>query len=599
MDIPASKPTPRKGLRRHIAVAAWLTLMVLLGYWSAAQWEQGTIWRADLDLIASHGSGSTVGQVVPLPGASAAHLDSRTESTRWFPATLDWVYDNGAQGEYHLAETLGGGVAALDFDRDGRLDLAFTDGGDPIHWPDNGRNRVGLFRSRHQSAFIELADSARLLWTGYGHGCCVGDVDSDGFDDLFVTGYQSTGLFLNDGDGTFHEATTSAGLESGRWCATAAFGDLDLDGDLDLYVTCYADVSRNLPTPYCESAGQRIHCHPHYFDAVPDLLFENLGDGRFRDQSETSQIGRQQEYGLGVTIADLDRDRVPEIFVSDDGDRNLLFTSRGKWVYDEVGLISGVAFNGEGRSMGSMGIGCADFDGDELLDLAVTNFSDERNVLFSNAGGLTFYDRSLGSEFDRMSRASVGWGVVPLDADVDGARELFVANGHVTEMPNQEYRQRPAFYRLGDDGRFRSASPAGEYFNSSWHARGAICADLNQDLHPDLVISHIADKAVLLVNDTPPVGGAAEITLIGIESNRSAGNVWLQWSASGWTAVAERQLSSGYLSSSTAPLLLSWPDAAQPCSLRIEWPSGISQEISNLESGERRLIVEGGSALQR
>ncbi|MHC4876428.1 MAG: FG-GAP repeat domain-containing protein [Planctomycetota bacterium] len=290
--------------------------------------------------------------------ASVAEEDSAIRFIAAAATGVEFTYNNGG-GNFHLAETLGGGVGAADFDRDGLPDLVFVDGGDPIQWPEEFRTGIVLYRQCQQMKFDVVSKQACLHWSGYGHGVSVGDFDNDGFVDLVASGYQSLVMYRNLGDGTFEETGPSADKAANHVYATTSFGDLDGDGDLDLYVTGYADVPRSLPTPWCEEGGIRIHCHPHHFPVISDRLFENIGDGTFTDRSQSAGIAQHRQYGLGVVMVDLNHDRTPEIFVANDGDRNLLFQSAGELQFEEVATRSGVAYNGEGQSMGAMATFCS------------------------------------------------------------------------------------------------------------------------------------------------------------------------------------------------------------------------------------------------
>lgn len=559
----------------------------LLGEWQ----DRRSTWQADRELLADLGI-----RPEPLGTESKESFPESAQNDLQFvgvtPSGTSFVYDNGPEGRFHLAETLGGGVGAIDFDRDGSSDIVLIDGGDPINWPTNRTSRVTVLRCRAPDQFRPVTAHTRIDWTGYGHGCAVADVNNDGFDDILLTGYQQSRLYMNAGDGTFEEAEDLRDLVGDKWCASAAWSDLDLDGDLDVYIACYADSPRTLPTPFCEVKGVRIHCNPHSYGPVSDLLLENLGDGSFADRSETSGIAEYREYGLGVLTPDLDGDGVPEIFVANDGDRNLLFRQTAPWTYEEIALASGVAFNGQGESMGSMGAACADFDRNGQFDLFTTNFSRESNALFRQVGNLVFTDDSQGTLVDRSSRALVGWAAIAFDANCDRFLDLFVANGHVTEMPGEEVRQRAILLRGSEQG-LTEVSRAGPWFEYSWNARGASRVDLDRDGLDDLVVSLIDSPAIVLLNRSVSPGHRVQLRLVGTMASRSVEDALIEVTSASGHQIHLSSRAGGYLSTHGDVLTIGLGVDTKIESLRIRWPRGDWQELRDIPADRLITVIEG------
>ncbi|MDG1898144.1 MAG: CRTAC1 family protein [Fuerstiella sp.] len=581
-------------MKRKAFLLLWLPLMLVLGYGVGHLQYENEVWTADHDLFTSLNVRPAVLPSTTEKPASFEAADTGIRFAELQNTGVDFVYENGPDGQFHLAETLGGGVGVFDFDNDGHVDLVFADGGDPVTWPSSRKQRIQLYRHHGAVFFRPVTDTASLSWTGYAHGCSVMDIDNDGFDDLLVTGYQKSALFMNQGDGTFQENSDWQQLTGSRWCATAAASDLDGDGDVDVYITCYAETPRALPTPVCESEGQRIHCNPRTYAGMPDVLIENTGNDQFVDRTESSGIADFAEYGLGVATADLDLDGAQEIFVANDGDRNLLFRQVASWRYQEIALGRGVAYNGQGETMGAMGVACADFDRNGWLDLLTTNFAFERNVLYANLGGLAFVDVSQGSSIDAPTRASVGWSAVTLDADLDGFRDVFIANGHVTQMPSQRWAQRPHLFR-GTISGLQLCSGTGNYFEQDWHARGACRVDLNEDGIDDLVISHIDTPASLLQNTTAAVGNMLNLRLIGTASCRSATGAIIEVETAAGRTVHNVGRNGGYLSTSSNIQRIGVGDVERVDVVRIRWPGGQVREVRDVPTNIRLIIIQGRS----
>ena len=517
-------------------------------------------------------------------------------------AGIAFRHQRGARGDWHPVETMGSGVAVLDYDGDGTPDLFFVQGGEV---PGTGRatepvgalyRNEGAGRFRDVSATAGLGDPAPV--EGFGMGAVAADYDNDGDPDLLVTRVGTDLLYENRGDGTF--GLRDAGLLAAGWSASAAFSDLDGDGDLDLFVTHYLDWSpANNPVCARTISGEpvRSYCLPDAFSGVPDLLYENRGDGTFRDVSEGAGVALATGKGLGVLAADLIGDPLPDLYVANDTVPNFLFENLGGLRFRERGLPAGVAYDGDGNALAGMGIAAADIEPDGDLDLFVTNFQGEANNLYVSDRHGVFRDVSFLSGVGRPSLDWLGFGAVFADLDNDSAVDLCVTNGHVLDnapllYPGTDYRQRDVCFRNRGDS-FRvvvlETAPA--------VGRGLVAADFDGDGLLDLAASRSGGPAALLRNggDRAP---RAVLRLVGRTSNRDGVGAEVVVERAGQSQRAVITAGSSYLSSGARE---GWIGLARgaPDSVMVRWPTGVEQVVRVDGSGVFRVLEEipspGGS----
>ncbi len=507
---------------------------------------------------------------------------------------LDFQYFNGETGLKYLIESMGGGVAAIDFDGDGWPDLFFPQG---CHIPVDPQDRTAtnrLFRNRFGGAFEDVTEHTGLDEPGYGLGCAAGDYDNDGFPDLVVSRYGSTVLYRNCGDGTFRNVTAEAGLDGEYMSSSVALADLDRDGNLDLYIVNYLESLR-----VCRGKdGRPVTCHPRVIPAAQDVCYQSQGNGRFLDVTESSGLRAPDGKGLGIVVADLDDDGWPDIYVANDTTPNFLFhneTRGGALRFRDTGLASGTALSGDGQSQAGMGIACADFDGNGHLDLYVTNYLREYNTLYLNLGKLLFRDATRAAGLVEPTLPVLGFGTQAIDADLDGRPDLFVANGHVEDVRAQgdPWTMPPQFfYNLGA-ARFVDVSlECGPYFGGKYLGRGVARLDWDRDGRPDLVVVHQDWPAALLHNETL-AGRKVVLDLVGVASNRDAVGARIVVRAGARTQVVEICGGDGYLATNERRQIIGIGAADRIDELAVRWPSGWTDHWTDLAAEQRVVCIEG------
>jgi enediyne biosynthesis protein E4 len=551
--------------------------------------------------------------VVALLGAAPAPDVRFTDITK--VSGIDFTHANSATPSKYLIETMGGGVALVDYDNDGRLDVFFTNGAkltDPMPesaTPDKSELKFWnrLYRQNQDGTFTDVTEKAGL--TGmpqsyYGMGAAVGDYNGDGFDDLYVTNYGGNTLYANNGNGTFSDATKRAGVGGGGWSASAGFFDYDNDARLDLFVTRYVEWSFKL-NRYCgeKKPGYRAYCHPDNFEGISNLLYRNNGDGTFSDVSAKSGIAEAIGKGLGVAFADYDADGFTDVYVANDSVQSFLFRNGGSGTFSEVGLLAGVGFNEDGKAFAGMGIDFADYNNDGQPDVFVTDLSNERYRLFRHNGDGSFRDVTNSSGLGGITLAFSGWSTRLFDYDNDGWKDIFVAQGHVMDTiektaPNLKYEQPPLLLR-NESGRFVRVM-AGEAFHQPWAGRGAAFGDLDNDGDIDIVVSNVGQSALVLRNDGGNKNNWLGIRAIGTASNRDGIGCRVKVvAASGATQYFTINTAIGYLSSSDKRLLIGLGGDAAAKLVEVHWPSGRSQIFENVKAGQMLTVTEPARASAR
>jgi hypothetical protein len=506
------------------------------------------------------------------------------------PRGLDFVLQNSPTPQKYLIETMPGGVALLDYNNDGLLDIFLVNGGrvtSPMATPEtfdrkNPRYWNRLYRQNKDASFTDVTQSAGLANAGegnYGMGVAVGDYDNDGFPDLYVTNYGKNILYHNNGDGTFTDVTAKAGVAAGGWSVSAGFFDYDNDGKLDLFVTRYMEWD----TKHSKTCGGDWHtyCPPEEFPATTNILYRNNGDGTFTDVSQKSGIAAKKGRALGVAFADYDGDGFTDIFVANDGMQQYLYHNNGNGTFTERGLEAGAALSEDGRRLSGMGVVFQDYDNDGRPDVIVTELPRELYGVYHNDGNGTFGYGSLATGLGVLSSGSSGWGVGLEDFDNDGWKDLFVAQGHVLDNveqidPSLHYLELPML-AMNHNGRFERAD-SGSVAPAA--GRGAAFGDLNNDGWQDVVMTILGDHPQIFFNR----GGKQHwlvISLRGTRSNRDGFGARVR--VNGQTRFATA--AGSYLSSSDKRLHFGL-GTAESAKLEIEWPSGTRQTMNDVHADQ-------------
>ena len=509
---------------------------------------------------------------------------------------LDFVLENSPTSQKYLIETMPGGVALLDYNNDGLLDIFLVNGGkvsDPMPSREsfdrtNPKYWNRLYRQNKDGTFTDVTKEAGLADAGngnYGMGVAVGDYDNDGYPDIFVTNYGKNTLYHNNGNGTFTDVTEKAGVAGGGWSESAGFFDYDNDGKLDLFVTRYMEWD----TKHSKTCGGewRTYCPPEEFPATTSILYHNRGDGTFEDVSRRSGIASKKGRALGVAFADYDDDGFTDIFVANDGMQQFLFHNNGNGTFTERGLEAGAALSEDGRRLSGMGTVFQDYDNDGRPDIIVTELPREIYGVYHNEGKGMFSYQSLQAGFGELSSGSSGWGVGLEDFDNDGWKDVFIAQGHVLDNveqidPSLKYKELPLL-AMNHNGRFERVDSGA---SAPWAGRGAAFGDLNNDGWQDVVMTILGGPPQIFINH----GGKQHwlvITLRGTRSNRDGfgarvrvnGQTCFATSGGSYLSASDKRLHFGLGSATTA-------------TVDIAWPSGSHQTLNSVHADQFLDVVE-------
>jgi enediyne biosynthesis protein E4 len=528
-----------------------------------------------------------------------------------------------------LLEEIGCGVALFDYDNDGWLDIFLVNG---TRFEENSAKQAPsnfLFHNNRDGSFTDVTQKAGLARSGWGQGCCVGDYDNDGYDDLVVTYWGGIVLYHNNGDGTFTDVSQKAGLvQSGptpRWNTGCSFLDYDRDGHLDLFVANYVtfDPAR-APQPgsnqYCRYFGLSTGCGPQGLTGGTNILYRNRGDGTFEDVSERSGIavprGRVEasfvndqwipvgSYGLGVSSADFDNDGWPDIYVACDSVPSRFYHNNQDGTFEEIGSDIGCALNENGTSQGGMGVGVGDYDCDGWLDIVKTNYSDQTANLYHNNGDGTFYDAVFQAGLG-VNTKYLGWGVGIFDFDNDGWPDIFMSNGHVfpevdTRRLHVTFKERKILYRNLGHGRFSDVSSvSGSAVTQPHSSRGTAFGDFDNDGDIDVAIINMNESPSLLRNDCRSRNNWLKIKCIGTKSNRSAIGARVRVVSGQHSQINEVMSGSSFLSQNEFRLHFGLGLAKQADLVEVRWPLGLVESFKNVDPNQLVVLQEGQGIVRR
>lgn len=514
---------------------------------------------------------------------------------------INWVHDNGRSESRHLPETCGGGGLFFDYDNDGLMDIYLVNSGPSDFYTPKAPIKNALYRNNGDGSFTDVTEKAGVACGRMGHfgmGAASSDYDGDGWQDLYVTNYGRNVLFHNNGNGTFKDVTDEAGVAAPNWSTCATWFDYDNDAKLDLFVSSFVQYS-GTGTIFCgdNRIGRRYYCVPRVFKPRPSFLFHNEGGGKFADVSRDSGIASALGKSFGAVATDVNNDGLMDLFVANDTVANFLFVNKGKNKFEDVGLVSGVAYSDSGAARSGMGVDATDFDGDGWQDLFVANIDQELFSLYQNQKDMTFLDKP--GEIAPATRLLSGWGSKFFDYDNDGDPDLILANGHPDDMIEiQSLRvkyKEPLLMFENVNGKYKNVSAiSGAVFSKDFPARGLSVGDCDNDGDLDVLVINNGEAPILLRNDGGNRNNWLGLQLVSTRSNPGAVGAIITWVAGGLKHSRLKTGGGSFLSSHDPREVLGLGRATKIDSVEIKWPSGRVDKLTSLPLNKYIKVVEGG-----